>query len=163
MNALISLFLSFGLVVTPIPQITAEVTEIVNDRAVVFVTVDRGYIEDVYGFDFPVVENSFEPEIENAFVGQKMDVKTVCGTFYGTWEGVNCRGDKEIFHQFKAFDDSVWWALTVDDLGFVPIDGKIYVLVYDENKDTEENHTCPSDLDCDCYAYDDLFLGVYEI
>ena len=138
----ISLLLTLGLF-APTPQITAEVTEITNGRAVVDVIVGDGFINDVYKFDFPITENEFEPTIEGAYEGQEIRVCRSYGTFHGTWRGVNYKGETETLYQFKSYNDEVWWAVTEEELGFKPVDGKPYILVFSENKYTRENHKCP--------------------
>lgn len=162
MNTIITLLLSLGLFVTPVPKYNAVVTE-VSDRATVSITVDKGYRADVYEFNFPTEENSYEAHIPNAYVGKMLNPIASYGTFQSSWQGINYLGEKETLYLFKSYDDSLWWSLTETDMGFIPEYGRAYVLLYDENVDTKENHKCDPELDCDCYAYDDLFLGVYSL
>ena len=163
MNTIISLFLSWGLLITPVPKYNAQITEIENDRAVVEVIVDKGYRADEYLFNFPTKENSYEAHIPNPYIGKMLNPISTYGTFQSSWQGINYLGETETLYQFKSYDDSLWWSLTEADLGFIPEYGRSYALLYDENVDTKENHKCDPALDCDCYAYDDLFLGVYPL
>ena len=157
MGNMISLLLSFGLVITPTPKITAEVVKVTeNEKATVGVYTDYGYQKDVNYFDFSTREISEE-------VGQPLSVKQIYGTFYGTVNSVDGKNEKTKLYQFKSYDDSFWWTLSADDIGFIPINGKPYVLAFNEGGSTKENHKCPTELNCDCYSYDDLFLGVYDL
>lgn len=160
---LFTIFLSLGLIVIPTPKYSATVTGFYADRAIVEVTVDKGYRADSYLFDFPTEENSYEAELPGAYLGKNINVTPTYGTFEGTWEGTDYNGVTKTFYQFKSYDDSIWWAITAEELGYIPEEGRAYVLLYNENVDTEENHECDPALDCDCYAYDDLFLGIYAI
>ena len=163
MMNLFALFLSLGFVITPTPQITAEVTEVEDNRAVVDVVVDRGYIADIYQFDFPTTENEYEYEIHDAYKGKELEIRQAYGTFDSTFKEADENGNIQTMYEFKSYDNDVWWVLSESEIGFVPINNKPYLLVYDENGTTKENHTCPEEYDCDCYCYDDLFLGVYEL
>lgn len=159
MGNMFAILLSLGLVVTPTPKMTARVSEITEtDRAVVEVCVDRGYQIDAYIFDFPVREDGYEAYIEDAHVGKNLNPKSVYGTFRHQW-----REGKEIYYQFESYDGDCIWVLTEAEMGFVPTENKPYVLVYDDNKDTKKTHKCPEEYECDCYTYDDLFLGVYDL
>lgn len=162
MNTIISLFLSWGLLITPVPKYSAQVTSI-SDRATIQVVVDKGYRADAYEFTFPIKENSYEAHLENPYVGKMLNPIASYGTFSHSWQRINYLGEKETLYLFKSYDDSLWWALAEADMGFIPEYGRAYVLLYDENVDTKENHKCDPALDCDCYAYDDLFLGVYPL
>lgn len=165
MNTLFALLVSLGLVVTPTPKFFAEVDRTEdNDMAVTLVYVDRGYREDVYQFDIPQVENDIEPSYnEWKEDGADLDIDVAYGTFYGGYEAVNYKGEKVYLYQFKSYDDEVWWCLEESEIGFIPEDGRSYALVFYQNGTTKENHTCPEEYDCDCYCYDDIYLGVYPL
>ena len=79
-----------------------------------------------------------------------------------SFEMTSSDGVKEKYYQFKSYDNEVWWCLTESEMGFVPKDGQRYILAYYQNGTTKDNHTCPEEYDCECYLYDDLFLGCYE-
>ena len=165
MNTLFALLLSMGLVVSPAPKFFAEVDRTEdNDIAVTLVYVDRGYREDVYVFDIPQVENDYEPTYnEWKEDGEDLDIDVAYGTFYGGFYAVNNHGEKVYLYQFKSYDNNVWWCLEESEIGFRPTDGNQYALVYYQNGTTKENHECPEEYDCDCYSYDDIFLGVYPM
>lgn len=162
MNILFSLFLGMGLVITPAPKFTATVTE-VTDRAIVEIDVNRGYRVDAYLFDFPTEPNDYEAEIPDAKVGQPLNPIAVYGSFTRSHEALNYKKERETLYTFEAADKSLLWQLPEKEIGFIPVLGKTYILLYDENADTWEQHKCPPELDCDCPSYDDLFLGIYEI
>lgn len=85
--------------------------------------------------------------------------KTV-GKFYSD---VNLLSE-ETYYQFRSDDDSVWWILSAEEIGFVPKEGTEYVLVYDNSGTTAENKPCECgpEFDCECEVYDDIFIKVYE-
>ena len=80
--------------------------------------------------------------------GNKISVSTATGSF--EWL------DGDDWYQFKSYDDTVWWALTTETLGFVPEANKTYTLVYYDNGTTN----CTEEFDCECEVYDDIFLTV---
>lgn len=164
MTTLFSLFLSFGLIVTPAPKAAAKIEHIHNYTAETHVYIDRNYRIDDYIFYIPLIDNKYESAFNGTVTeGQNIDIKIVYGTFSGGNEALNYKMINTYLHNFKAFDGSLIWQLEADEIGFTPIDGKNYMLVYYENGTTAENHTCPVKLGCDCFTYDDVFLGVYEI
>ena len=143
----------------PVPKITAEVDRTEDgDFAVTLVYVDRGYREDYYQFDIPQEDYN-----ERKADGEDLEVDVVVGTFStNDFEMTSPDGVKEKYYQFKSYDNDVWWCLTEKDMGFIPKEGKEYVLAFYQNGTTKENHECPEEYDCDCYCYDDIFLGVYD-
>lgn len=83
------------------------------------------------------------------------------GTFTSSFDAV----DGIMYYQFKSYDDSVWWALTEEQIGKVPTIGKGYVLTYHNNNTTAANKPCDClpEWDCECEVYDDIFVSIYEI
>lgn len=166
MKELLALLLSLGMVTTPAPKFTAEVDRTEdNDLAVTMVYVDRGWKEDIYQFDIPQYGADKEENAYNEYKqdGEDLDIDVAYGTFYRGFEAENYKGEKEYYYRFKSYDDEVWWCLTAKDMDFVPEIGKGYALVFYQNGTTKENHECPEEYDCDCYCYDDIFLGVYPL
>lgn len=144
----------------PVPKITAEVDRTEDgDYAVTLVYVDRGYREDYYQFDIPQEDYN-----ERKADGEDLEVDVAVGTFMAdTFEAMSgATKEVEKYYQFKSYDDEVWWCLTEEDMGFIPEAGKEYVLAYYQNGTTKDNHECPEEYECDCYCYDDIFLGVYD-
>ena len=70
--------------------------------------------------------------------------------------------DGNEYYQFKSYDDTVWWALTTEEIGFVPEANKEYTLVYYDNDTNAENYVCDIEKDhnCECFVYDDIFLKI---
>ena len=120
---------------------TATVDRIENDYAVVEVGTQMVDIptED---FNNPIAE------------GNKIPVSIAVGSF--EWF------DGNDWYQFKSYDDTVWWALTTEDIGFVPEANKTYTLMYYDNG-TTDCIECAEELDCECEVYDDIFLAIKEI
>ena len=143
----------------PVPKITAEVDRTEDgDFAVTLVYVDRGYREDYYQFDIPQEDYN-----ERKADGEDLEVDVAVGTFSGDiFEMTDINMKKDMYYQFKSYDNEVWWCLTEKDMGFIPKEGKEYVLAFYQNGTTKDNHECPEEYDCDCYCYDDIFLGVYD-
>ena len=160
MLKLMAWLVSLGLVVAPTPTVTSEVDRTEDgDFAVTLVYVDRGYREDYYQFDIP--QEDFNERKED---GEDLDVDVAVGYFMGdTFELMDSDMKKDMYYQFKSYDDEVWWCLTEEDIGFKPEQGKSYLLAFYQNGTTVENHECPEEYECDCYCYDDIYLGVYEL
>ena len=91
------------------------------------------------------------------------NVRTSVGEFDGTWTGMHMDGQIEEFHQFKADDGQVWWALTEAEIGEKPC-GK-YLLVFDDKGTTANNKPCdcPIEYDCECELYDDELIAVIPL
>ena len=72
--------------------------------------------------------------------------------------------DGKQHYQFKSNDNTVWWFLTEDEIGFTPSTDKEYVLLYSDNGTTKENKPCDCapELECECEVYDDVFIKIYE-
>lgn len=120
---------------------TATVDRIENDYAVVEVGTQMVDIptED---FNNPIAE------------GNKIPVSIAVGSF--EWF------DGNDWYQFKSYDDTVWWALTTEDIGFVPEANKTYILLYNDNGTTDCTE-CAEEFECECEVYDDIFLAVKEV
>lgn len=67
-------------------------------------------------------------------------------------------------YQFKSNDNTVWWALTAEEIGFIPVEDTEYTLFYDDNGTTIENKNCgcKPEWECECEVYDDIFLGIVK-
>lgn len=89
--------------------------------------------------------------------GEKIDFSVVPGAF---GDGFYNEYDNKIYYQFKSLDNQVWWCLTADEIGFTPIAGKTYNLMY-YNNNTIDCFECDAKYDCECEVYDDIFLGVF--
>ena len=77
------------------------------------------------------------------------------GSFESTFKDLN--GNE--YHHFKSHDDTVWWALTAEEIGFTPEANKTYTLLYDNNGTTDCTE-CAEELECECEVYDDIFIKV---
>lgn len=83
--------------------------------------------------------------------GNKVPVSKAVGKF--EWF------DGNDWYQFKSYDNTVWWALSTEDIGFTPEANKTYILSYYDNGTTDCTE-CPEKFDCECEVYDDIFLAV---
>lgn len=162
-NNLVALIMAVFTGVTPAvqttpadPSIFAEVDRTEDgDFAVTLVYVN----DDVYVFDIP--QSDFNTRKAD---GEDLNIDTAVGEFSSNdFMMTSPDGVKEKFYQFKSYDNEVWWCLTEDDMGFIPETGKKYTLVFYQNETTQQTHECPPEYECDCYCYDDVFLGVYEL
>lgn len=99
-------------------------------------------------------DNNFEDDIIERYDfivdSAEKRIKSVDGKFHNSFGK---------YYQFKSNDDTVWWALTTDDIGFVPAADAEYTLYYDNNGTTTENKNCDCKPECECEVYDDIFLG----
>lgn len=89
--------------------------------------------------------------------GELLDVDVAYGTFNNNFQ----QGNKYMY-RFESYDNDIVWCLEEKEIGFVPQEGASYALVFCQNGTTKENHECPEEYNCDCYTYDDIFLGVYR-
>lgn len=98
-----------------------------------------------------------------ALTSAQTNIRTTVGEFDGTWTGRDAFGQVEEFHQFKADDGQVWWALTKEEVGEEPC-GK-YLLVFDDKGTTANNKpcNCPKEYDCECELYDDELIAVIPL
>lgn len=90
-----------------------------------------------------------------------ISVKTVEGRFYHDMELTDYDGVTDTYYQFRADDNSVWWVLTANEIGEVPDTTTKYSLRYNNNFTTECD--CPEEWDCECYCYDDEFIGIRKL
>lgn len=93
-------------------------------------------------------------------------IQTVSGKFYYAAELEDLEGNREMLYQFRSDDDSVWWLLSAEEIGFVPeLLGQSYYLAYDNSGTTPENKgcDCPPEYDCECEVYDDVFISVSPV
>ena len=90
------------------------------------------------------------------------NVCSVTGTFYSGMDAINQNGIKHKYYQFESTDGQVIWALTVEEIGFIPLENREYILTYDNNGTTKANKPCdcPPEYECECEVYDDIFLGI---
>jgi hypothetical protein len=93
------------------------------------------------------------------------NIKTTQGEFYTEFDALNCETEAtEHFYQFRSDDDSVWWMLTAEEIGYIPECGKKYALTYDDKGTTTGNKTCDClpEWECECEVYDDEFIKIEE-
>ena len=81
------------------------------------------------------------------------------GKFYGNYEATDANGKANIYYQFKSNDNEVWWALTAEEIGFIPNENIEYTLTYNNNGTTKANKPCDC---CECEVYDDVFVSLRE-
>lgn len=84
------------------------------------------------------------------------NICTATGQFYGSYEATDQNGNSDTYYQFKSNDNEVWWALTAEEIGFIPNANEEYTLTYDNNGTTK---VCDCS-DCECEVYDDIFIGI---
>ena len=92
------------------------------------------------------------------------EISTI-GKFHGTIETYNEDESTELYYQFKSNDNSVWWMLTEEEIGFVPKGNAEYVLTYDNKGTTKDNKPCDCEpeYECECEVYDDEFITIREM
>ncbi len=91
------------------------------------------------------------------------NIKTTEGEFYTEFDAVNMETNAtEHFYQFRSDDDSVWWILTAEEIGYVPGFETKYALTYDDKGTTAGNKTCDClpEWECECQLYDDEFIRI---
>lgn len=92
--------------------------------------------------------------------------QSTVGRFYYAAELEDLEGNQKMLYQFCSDDNEIWWLLSAEEIGFVPVIlDQDYMLVYDNNGTTQENKgcDCPPEYDCDCYCYDDVFIGLTPV
>lgn len=155
---LLILMLTGNIAMTSVPTIKAEVKDIKDNVVITTVTIEKGNNTNLYCFDINKADFNYPKT-----TGEKIKVDTTLGCFLPeSFLAEDKDGNIIELYQFKSFDNENWWNLTKDELGFVPDSSKKYTLVYYQNETTKNNHKCDQEYDCDCYCYDDLFLGCYE-
>lgn len=77
-------------------------------------------------------------------------------------QGTFTQSTEEGYYQFKSTDNSVWWYVSAEEIGYKPIEGQGYVLYYDTQGTTEENKPCDcaEEYECECEVYDDTLIAV---
>ena len=135
-----------GLALIPAPEVTIDRIEN-NDTAVIEVS----YKNTIKMIDVPTEDFNLP-----VYEGTKISANTTIGTFTGGFED----WDGNTHYQFKSYDNTVWWAITVEEIGFTPTANKLYTLVYYDNG-TTDCYECPEEYNCECEVYDDIFLGIY--
>ena len=87
--------------------------------------------------------------------GDKLACTRVVGEFHNTFEAQDHKGNTHTYHQFRSYNDTVWWVLTEKQIGHTPEANQTYTLFYYDNNTTQCEHT-----DCECSLYDDIFLAI---
>lgn len=150
----------------PIPAMAENCMQTENNELSVIVDrlEDNNYvvIEVCYGDYYKIINVKQEDFNKFKNEGDRIGAIAVDGKFYDN--GIWCKEDliPETYYQFKSNDNTVWWALTSEDLGFIPKMDKEYTLIYYDNDTTAENKNCgcPLEWECECELYDDIYLGI---
>lgn len=97
--------------------------------------------------------------------GERLELSTVNGKFYTTFTANDYIGREATLYQFRSNDNSVWWALTTEEIGHIPDNNTEYTLIYYNNGTTAENKPCDclKEWDCECEVYDDIFIDIREV
>ena len=135
MKTLIGLLLTATLfTANPVTVQGGAYVDRIEDNNIVVIEVEYGEMKEVpiSDFNYKVKE------------GDHINTKTVVGTMTNTFEDL----DGNTYYQFKTYDNKVWWCVTADEIGFVPIEGKEYIICYYDNGTVEE--------------YDDILLALWE-
>lgn len=107
--------------------------------------VEVSYDDEIKMLDIPVEE--FNHPVKE---GKEIPVSMAIGRFTKSCDE---------YYQFKSYDDKVWWALTVNEIGFTPFEGRTYTLIYFDNGTTDCTE-CDEKYDCECEVYDDIFFAI---
>ena len=135
MKTLIGLLLTATLFTTnPMTVQGGAYVDRIKDNNIVVIEVEYGEMKEV-----PV--SDFNQKVKE---GDHINSKTVVGSITNTFEDL----DGNTYYQFKSYDNEVWWCGTADEIGFVPVEGKEYILCYYDNGTVEE--------------YDDILLALWE-
>lgn len=94
--------------------------------------------------------------------GDQFELSVIRGKFYTTFLANDYIGREENYYQFRSSDDTVWWALTEEQIGGIPDNETEYTLIYYNNGTTAENKPCDClpEWECECEVYDDIFIGI---
>lgn len=94
--------------------------------------------------------------------GDRFGLSVASGKFYTSFYASDCTGERKKYHQFRSDDNTVWWALTADEIGLIPDNETEYTIIYYDNGTTAENKPCDClpEWECECERYDDIFIGV---
>lgn len=127
------------------------VTQIHEDDQITILTKYNGRVKErkIHGYDFEIP----------ILLAEEIPTQKAHGKFTNTFLDV----DGKTYYQFKSRDDSVWWVLTKEEIGFIPSLEEEYVLLYCNNGTTSENKHCDclTKWDCECEVYDDVFFGIF--
>ena len=152
MANIVALIVSLTLMITPPTESKTTVTKIHEDDQITVLTNYKGRVRErvVHGYDFNIP----------VALSKNIPTETAIGKF------TNCftEFDGKQYYQFKSHDNTVWWALTEDDIGFKPSMEKEYALVYCDNGTTKENKPCDCipEWECECEVYDDVLVEIFE-
>lgn len=83
------------------------------------------------------------------------NIHTIKGYFDTSFKCTNMNKLK-LYYRFRSYDDTVWWLLTEEELGYIPEPDTTYYFTYDDKGTTDCD--CPEEYDCDCFAYDDEYI-----
>ena len=127
---------------------------------------DNDYVvtEVCYGDYYNIINIKQEDFNTYKNEGDRINAIAIDGKFHcsGEWYKGEDFSIAETYYQFKSNDDTVWWALTEEEINFKPSTEKEYVLLYSDNGTTVENKNCNCLPGCECEVYDDVFLGIFE-
>ena len=145
---MIKIILAMLMLFNLVPQ--AETPEVTIDRIEDnnIAVVEIYYKDNIKMADVPAED--FNEKIKE---GTKISASVAVGSFEG-FDGDN-------WYQFKSYDNTVWWALTTEDIGFTPEQNKTYTLIYYDNGTTDCT-ACDESLECECEVYDDILLAIVE-
>ena len=135
MKTLIGLLLTATLfTANPVTVQGGAYVDRIEDNNIAVIEVEYGEMKEV-----PI--SDFNQKVKE---GDHINSKTVVGSINNTFEDLN----GNTYYQFKTYDNEVWWCVTADEIGFVPIEGKEYIICYYDNGTVEE--------------YDDILLALWE-
>ena len=151
MNALMILIMALALNGCATMENKTTVTKIHEDDQISILTSYNGRLKErkIHGYDFNI------PVALNNSISTEM----ATGQFLG-----DTLSEGKKYYQFKSNDNTVWWLLTEEEIGFIPSIEKQYTLVYCNNGTTKENKSCGClpEWECECEVYDDVFIEIYE-
>jgi len=152
-----------GATVEPVETVENSVLSVIVDRL-----EDNDYVvtEVCYGDYYNIIDIKQEDFNTYKNEGDRINAIAIDGKFHcsGEWYKGEDFSIAETYYQFKSNDDTVWWALTVEDIGFIPEENTEYTLIYFDNDTTVENKNCDCkpEWECECEVYDDIFLGIVK-
>lgn len=156
-RTLATMLTTLTLAVTPLqaPEHKALVTKIHEDDQITVLAKHKGRVKEVmlHGYDFSI-------PVELA---ENIPTETATGKFALEFSGI-FKDDDRTYYQFRSYDNETWWALTEDDIGFVPSYDKEYTILYCANGTTKDNKPCDCipEWECECELYDDVFIAIFE-
>lgn len=130
-------------------------------------------VVDHFEGDFAVVEFSNDTTVKTLGIladeingeimeGMEIPVTAVEGKFYGDLTCKNYQGIENVYYQFRSDNDTVWWVLTIEEIGHIPNADDKYILYYTDNGTVKGDPVCDClpEWDCECYLYDDIFFYI---